>query len=125
VQHLHTPIAGTLGTPVHVLQLLERLHPTPAVAGTPTQTALEWINAHEASPRGWYAGPIGWFDRNGNGEFVVALRSALLTPDAAYVYAGAGIVAASDPYKEYQETELKMKTMLDALTQTLSAGTRR
>jgi isochorismate synthase len=115
VLHLETPIAGVLRQPTHVLALVEALHPTPAVGGVPTGTALRWIATREPQPRGWYAAPVGWFDRHGDGEFAVAIRSGLLAGTRAYLYAGAGIVLDSDPEAELQETRLKMRTVLDAL----------
>lgn len=115
VVHLQTPFVGRLRDPVHVLELVERLHPTPAVGGWPTAPALEWIRAEEPGTRGWYAAPVGWFDRNGDGEFGVALRSGLLGDAQAWLYAGAGIVADSDADAEFDETEVKLRTMLDAL----------
>jgi len=78
VLHLHTPIHGTLASPRHVLELVERLHPTPAVGGVPTAAAMRWIAEHEPDERGWYAAPVGWFDAAGDGEFAVALRSCVL-----------------------------------------------
>ena len=114
VLHLLTPIEGTLAAPHHVLELVEELHPTPAVGGVPTQAALDWIREHEA-PRGWYAGPVGYFDRNGDGDFAVALRSCLLHGEEALLFAGAGIVADSDPELELLETELKRQALLAAL----------
>ncbi len=119
VRHLETPIAGTLAVPRHVLELVARLHPTPAVGGTPTAAALAWINAHES--RGWYAAPVGWFDLDGNGEIAVALRSALIEDRQVRLFAGAGIVAASDPGAEYAETKLKTNALLDSLRTTRSA----
>jgi isochorismate synthase len=114
--HLWTPIHGELTDPrTHVVALAEALHPTPAVAGTPAATALAWIAAHEPAPRGWYAGPVGWCDGNGDGELVVALRSALLSGERAFVPVGAGIVAGSDPERELAETELKLVGTLRAL----------
>ncbi len=113
--HLWTPIRAELSEPEHVLDLVARLHPTPAVGGTPRDGALEWIRTREPAERGWYAGPVGWFDRNGDGEFVVALRSALLQGARAHLYAGAGIVKDSDPASEQAETELKLQSMLAAL----------
>jgi salicylate biosynthesis isochorismate synthase len=115
VLHLHTPIQGTLAEPLPVLDLVERLHPTPAVGGTPTTVAMDWIAGEEGAGRGWYAAPVGWFDAAGDGEFVVALRSALLHGDRALLYAGAGIVRDSDPTAELRETDAKFQTMLDAL----------
>ena len=71
--------------------------------------------AHEPQPRGYYAGPLGWYDEHGDGEFAVAIRSGVLLGDTAYVYGGAGIVRGSEPALEYAETATKMRTMLDAL----------
>jgi menaquinone-specific isochorismate synthase len=113
--HMQTPIEGRLREPTHVLSLVQALHPTPAVGGVPTGEALEWIAEHEALPRGWYSAPVGWTDARGDGEFVVALRSGLLRDGKAWVYAGAGIMADSDPDAEYAETELKMQALLGAL----------
>ncbi|MEM6456254.1 MAG: isochorismate synthase [Acidobacteriota bacterium] len=115
VLHLRTPIRGVLRRPVHVLDLVERLHPTPAVGGVPTAEALGWIADQEGVERGWYAGPIGWFDGDGDGDFGVALRSCMLAGRRAYVYAGAGLVADSDPALEYAETALKQRSILAAL----------
>lgn len=114
IHHLHTPIAGTMQTPQHVLQLVQALHPTPAVGGTPRVAALNWISTHE-SPRGYYASPVGWFSADGDGEFAVAIRCALLSPGTARLWAGAGIVAASDADVEFAETQTKLQTMLGAL----------
>lgn len=113
--HLCTPIHARLREPCHVLELVERLHPTPAVGGMPRQAAVEWLLEHEPNGRGWYAGPVGWFDAAGDGEFHVALRSGLITRDRAYVYAGAGVVEDSDPRREYSETLLKMRALSAAL----------
>jgi isochorismate synthase len=115
VLHLHTPIAATLRAPRHVLELAEALHPTPAVGGTPTRIATDWIAAREVAPRGWYAAPVGWFDLQGNGELAVAIRSGLLVGERAHLWAGAGIVAGSDPDRELAETDLKLRAMLGAL----------
>jgi isochorismate synthase len=115
VLHLETPFVGHLARPVSALDLVERLHPTPAVGGSPVAEALDWIAREEGLDRGWYAAPVGWFDAHGNGDFAVALRSALLTGHRVVAYAGAGIVAASDAAAELAETEVKLRTMLDAL----------
>ena len=115
ILHLRTPIRGRLRVPTHVLELVEALHPTPAVGGVPRAEALAWIAAHEPAPRGWYAGPVGWFDPAGDGEFVVALRSGVIAGARAMIYAGAGIVAGSDPERELAETALKQRTILRAL----------
>jgi menaquinone-specific isochorismate synthase len=115
VLHLHTPIEGVLAEPTHVLELVEALHPTPAVAGVPTDGALAWIAARESAPRGWYAGPVGWLDGDGDGEFAVALRSGVVDGARAWLYAGAGIVRDSDPRAEYDELELKQRALAAAL----------
>lgn len=115
VVHLRTPFTGRLSSPVHVLELVRRLHPTPAVGGTPGEAALEWIAANEPWSRGWYASPVGWFDAQGDGDFVVALRSALLDGARAHLYAGAGIVRDSEPGAELAETEVKLRTVSEAL----------
>ncbi|MCP4445921.1 MAG: isochorismate synthase [Myxococcales bacterium] len=114
VTHLCTPIEGQLAEAKHVLDLVQALHPTPAVGGSPAGVAMQWIEDAEEN-RGWYAGPVGWFDAEGDGHFAVAIRSALFTGSEALVYAGAGIVADSDPALEYQETGLKQRAILDAL----------
>jgi isochorismate synthase EntC len=113
--HMQTPIEGRLREPTHILSLVQALHPTPAVGGVPTNEAIRWIVEHEALARGWYSAPVGWTDASGDGEFVVALRSGLLRDGKAWVYAGAGIMADSDPDAEYAETELKMQALLGAL----------
>lgn len=115
VLHMQTPVEGRLREPTHVLDLVGSLHPTPAVGGVPTRDAIEWINSREDVARGWYSAPVGWTDANGDGEFFVALRSGLLRDGKAWVYAGAGIMADSDPDAEYAETELKMQALLGAL----------
>jgi len=116
VQHLHTPIDAPLPTGVHILDLVERLHPTPAVGGTPRGRAAEAISRLEPFDRGLYAGPSGWVDHRGGGDFFVGIRSALIDGCTATAYAGAGIVAGSDPQKEFAETELKFKALVEALT---------
>ncbi|NNE07987.1 MAG: isochorismate synthase, partial [Gemmatimonadetes bacterium] len=116
VLHLQTPIQGTLSSPdSHVLDIVARLHPTPSVGGVPSREAVRWIGEHEPIARGWYAGPIGWFDQNGDGEFAVALRCGLLEGERLHLYAGAGIVRDSDPHKEYVETDIKQLALLRAL----------
>jgi menaquinone-specific isochorismate synthase len=116
VQHLHSPISAQLPTSVHILDLVARLHPTPAVGGTPREPAVAAIARLESFNRGLYAGPQGWVDYRGGGEFLVGLRSALIDGPTATVYAGAGIVAGSKPEKEFAETELKFKALLEVLT---------
>jgi menaquinone-specific isochorismate synthase len=116
VQHLHLPISATLPAGVHILDLVERLHPTPAVGGSPREPAVAALARLEPFARGLYAGPQGWVDHRGGGEFLVGIRSALIDGPSALVYAGAGIVAGSLPEKEFAETELKFKALIEALT---------
>jgi menaquinone-specific isochorismate synthase len=115
VQHLHTPVEAALPPAVRLLDALARLHPTPAVGGTPREAAIARIRSLEGFPRGLYAGAIGWIDSRGGGEFFVGLRAALLEGGHARLYAGAGIVAGSSPEKEFAETELKVQAMQAAL----------
>jgi isochorismate synthase len=115
VQHLETPVSAQMCETGSVLDLVERLHPTPAVGGYPTKSALSIMRELEAIDRGWYAGPFGWTNLDGSGEFVVAIRSALLSGRMASVFAGSGIVADSVPSAEYEETSLKLRPMLTAL----------
>ncbi len=117
VMHLETPIRAALPEtvePPHVLGLVRALHPTPAVAGRPTALALAAIRSTEDRDRGWYAGPVGWFDGSGDGEFSVALRSCLATRRRGLLYSGNGIVADSDPARELAETNLKLDAILGA-----------
>lgn len=114
VQHLWTPVTGELKPGVSSLQLVERLHPTPAVGGVPRREALAWMDA-QGERRGWYTGALGWLAPDGSGELSVVLRCAMLKGRVADLYAGAGIVADSDPGRELAETEWKFCTMLDAL----------
>ena len=115
VQHLATSFAGTRADGCCVLDFVEALHPTPAVGGMPLAPALEMIAKLEDFDRGWYTGPVGWVDTNGNGEFAIAIRCALLRDNEAFLYAGDGIVAGSDPDTEDRETILKFKPLLTAL----------
>ncbi|GAB2648487.1 isochorismate synthase [Nocardia goodfellowii] len=117
VWHLATPITGTLRDPaISALDLAVMLHPTPAVCGTPTHLALEAITETEED-RGFYGGAVGWCDSDGDGEWVVAIRSAELSADGRSVraFAGGGIVAASDPRAELEETTAKLRTLLGGL----------
>ncbi len=115
IQHLQTPIEGRAAPGVDVLDALLAMHPTPAVGGSPRGPALDAIVRLEGMDRGWYGGPIGWMDMNGDGAFAVALRSALLHGREALLYAGAGVVAGSDPDRELAEAELKLRPLLEAL----------
>jgi isochorismate synthase len=113
--HLSTPIRGRLDRSLHVVDVARALHPTPAVAGSPTEEALRFLAERETFARGLYAGPVGWFDGRGDGELHVAIRSGRIESDRAYAFAGAGIVAESDPECEYREVALKERVFLDAL----------
>lgn len=116
IQHLHTPIYGVVPDHLNPLDLLASLHPTPAVAGIPREAAFRAIQTHETFERSLYAAPLGWLDHQGNGEFVVGIRSALLAGCQARLYAGAGIVAGSNPDQEAREIQLKLQTLLQALS---------
>ncbi len=115
VQHLETPLVGHLTGAGNVIDLVARLHPTPAVGGFPHTPALHAIRELEEIDRGWYAGPFGWTDLDGSGEFMVALRSGLISGRSATLFAGGGIVTDSIPADEYEETRLKLRPMLNAL----------
>ncbi|WP_251343446.1 isochorismate synthase [Haloplanus halophilus] len=115
VQHLSTPITATLDRDAHVLDLVEALHPTPAVGGLPPERALATIRETEPFDRGWYAAPVGWVDAAGNGTFAVAIRSALSRDTSTTLFAGVGVVADSDPDREWDEVQLKYRPILDEL----------
>ncbi|MFR0672863.1 isochorismate synthase [Enterobacterales bacterium AW_CKDN230030176-1A_HGKHYDSX7] len=115
LQHLTTPLQADLGEQVGVLDVVEQLHPTPAVAGLALAPALSFIREHEGLDRGWYAGPVGWMDEYAQGDFVVALRSMLVRAHTTYLFAGCGVVADSVPEAEFQETQLKLSGMFKAL----------
>ena len=115
IQHLATPIRAQLAAPVEALELAGLMHPTPAVGGEPLRAAARLIPALEGLDRGWYAGPVGWTDATGDGEFCVALRCALLRGTVARCYAGNGIVRESEPAAELAETEVKLAAMLPLL----------
>jgi len=143
IQHLETRIEGQLREHASrsserapdILDLVRALHPTPAVGGVPGAAALDWLRRFEGLERGWYAAPLGWLDAEGGGDFRVALRSALIRnrPDGrpadgvrerddevgsrAWLYAGAGIVAGSQPAQELAETRMKLRALLAPLTE--------
>lgn len=116
--HLATDVRAALPEGTCALDLIGALHPTAAVAGTPTGDALDAISRYEPFDRGYFAGPIGWLDGDGNGEFAIALRCAELSEDRMSVvaHAGAGIVKDSDPQSELLETTLKFRPIVDALS---------
>lgn len=116
VHHLGTRVEGRLSTPPSsVLELVAALHPTPAVGGEPQREALDLIAELEQAQRGRYAGPTGWVDGDGNGAFVVAIRSAQIIGCEARLFAGVGVVGDSDPEAELAETRAKFQAMLPAL----------
>jgi menaquinone-specific isochorismate synthase len=115
LHHLGTAVRGTLAADQSVLSLADAVHPPAAVCGTPTEVALELIRELEHMERGRYAGPVGWVDAAGNGEFGIALRCAELAGPRARLFAGCGIVAGSDPVAEVAETEVKFLPMRQAL----------
>ena len=117
IQHLATEVSAELDEPAaSALDLAAALHPTPAVGGWPRAAADALIDELEGMERGWYAGAVGWIDGRGDGEFAIALRCGLLWEDGARLYAGVGVMPDSDPARELEETELKFKALLTALT---------
>lgn len=117
IQHLATPVIAQLAEPRSAIALAGLLHPTPAVGGEPWPGAASAIAELEQMDRGWYAGPVGWMDATEDGEFCVALRSALLRDREARLYAGVGVVAGSDPAAELAETEVKLGALLPLLAE--------
>lgn len=115
VRHLHTPLQAEIPEGAHILDYAAHLHPTPAVGGIPREQAMKAIRGWEPFSRSLYTGLIGWFNARGEGEFAVNLRSAWIKNDRARIFAGAGIVAGSDPEKEFEETQTKMNALLEAL----------
>jgi len=113
--HLATNIEGTLSDGSSALDLAAAMHPTAAVAGTPTRTALDVIRELEPLDRGRYGGPVGWVDAAGDGKWAVSLRSAEVSPDGGIrAFAGAGVLGQSDPQTEYEETKLKFRPIVEA-----------
>ena len=104
IHHLYTPVKAELKDGFNILDIVDRLHPTPALGGVPKQTSLAFIRNYEPMDRGWYGAPIGWMDSQQNGEFVVAIRSGLIRGREATLFAGCGIMEDSDPKMEYEET---------------------
>jgi isochorismate synthase len=114
--HLASRVRGRLIDPsLGSLSLVAALHPTPAVCGTPAEAARQEIARLEALPRGFYSGAVGWQDASGDGEWAVTIRCGEVQGDTVRMWAGAGVVAASDPEAELAETTAKCATMLDAL----------
>jgi salicylate biosynthesis isochorismate synthase/menaquinone-specific isochorismate synthase len=117
IQHLATPVIAQLAEPHSAIELAGILHPTPAVGGEPWAAAATAITELEGMDRGWYAAPVGWMDATEDGEFCVALRSALLRDREAHLFAGVGVVAGSDPAAELAETEVKLEALLPLLAE--------
>ena len=113
--HLFTPVEGKLLNHVSIFGLIKSMHPTPALGGFPKDAACNLIRELEPVDRGWYGAPIGWIDLNGNGDFAVGIRSALVKGDKARLYAGCGVVQDSKPEEEFFETGVKFLPMLNAL----------
>lgn len=125
IQHLETKIVAKVPPELSLLAIVASLHPTPAVCGIPREVALAVLTDNEVFDRGWYAGPVGWLDSEGRGIFVPALRSAVLCDGSWRLFAGAGIVAGSDPVLEWEETEIKFQPVLRAMVRAeVSARTR-
>ncbi|HSR25168.1 MAG TPA: isochorismate synthase, partial [Candidatus Eisenbacteria bacterium] len=117
IQHLATTVRGELRDPAcSVLDLAAALHPTPAINGAPVEPARRLIEQLEGMERGWYAGGVGWLDGRGDGELAIAIRCGLLFEDGARLYAGNGMMPDSDPAAELEETRLKLRALLGALT---------
>lgn len=115
VQHLSTPVRAALTPKAGLFELAGALHPTPAVGGAPGDAALDWLQENGALDRGWYTGAIGWVGAAGGGELAVAIRCALIGQGTGEAFAGCGIVGASDPEREFEETENKLGPILRAL----------
>ncbi|MCT4782422.1 MULTISPECIES: isochorismate synthase [Exiguobacterium] len=115
VYHLHTPIRATLDTNASLLSIIESLHPTPALGGYPKRTSVRLLRDIERFDRGWYGSPFGWLSTEGEGEFVVAIRSALVHHQFVAMYAGCGIVQESELESELAETEMKLSPIKEAL----------
>lgn len=117
IQHLETEVTAVAREGLTALELVERLHPTPAVCGVPRGRALAFLSGAEPFQRGWYAGPVGWFDTEGEGHFVPALRTAVGDGRRWRLFAGAGIVEGSEPASEWEETGMKFQPILRALAE--------
>jgi menaquinone-specific isochorismate synthase len=115
IQHLGTPVRAQLADPRSVVELAGALHPTSAVGGEPWGAADPLVRRLEQLDRGWYAGPVGWMDADGDGEWALALRSAEVHGETVRLFAGCGIVADSDPEAELAEAQAKFVPVRDAL----------
>ena len=118
VQHLSTEITGQLVPGIGLLDVIEAVHPTPAVGGVPTKAAVDLIAQLESIDRGWYTGGIGWVNGSGDGAVALGLRCGLIRANTTHLFAGAGIVSGSQPDDELRETRLKLTPLLQLLTAT-------
>ncbi|HLR70656.1 MAG TPA: isochorismate synthase [Pseudogracilibacillus sp.] len=115
LQHLYTPVTAKIKKPFSIFDIVEKLHPTPALGGVPKEKALAFIREQELLDRGWYGAPIGWLDSHHNGEFAVAIRSGLVQKNEVSLFAGCGVMRDSDAEMEYEETNVKFLPMLTIL----------
>ena len=113
--HLETPVSGQLREQKNIFDIIDTLHPTPAIAGYPAEQAQQWLIQNECYNRGWDTGACGWIRGTEQGELSVLLRCALIEANQACLFAGAGLVAESVAEQEWQETELKINTILNML----------
>ncbi|GAA0428526.1 isochorismate synthase MenF [Lentibacillus halophilus] len=115
LQHLYTPVTAKLNQTYSIFDIIDQLHPTPALGGVPREASLAFIREHEQLDRGWYGAPVGWVDNHRNGEFAVGIRSGLIRDDSVSLFAGCGVVRDSDPEAEYDETRIKLQPILSVL----------
>ena len=115
LQHLYTPVTAKIKKNYTLIDLVRKLHPTPALGGLPNDVAMEFIRKNEILDRGWYGAPVGWMDDRWNGEFAVAIRSGLIQSNEASLFAGCGVMKDSEPELEYEETNVKFLPMLNVL----------
>ena len=115
--HIKTPINGEFKKHKHVLNILQKLSPTPALAGSPIKHSKDIIRTVEKFDRGWYGGSAGFYTNNGNGKFYVPIRSCLIKDTNIYFYSGSGIVEKSNSNKEWEETKLKLQHMKRVINQ--------
>ena len=112
IYHLYTSITGILKKKTHILELIAKLYPTPALLGNPSKKANSIIDLYESTDRGWYGGCIGMYNDIGDGKFYVPIRSGLIKNNYLLLFTGSGIVSESDSHKEWEETSLKLEHIL-------------
>ena len=122
VSHLETPLEGMLHGDAGAMDIMQALHPTPAIGGWPRREAIDALSDIEPYSRGWFAAPLGWLAPNGNAHAAIAIRSQWVSPKRSVMLAGAGIVRESDPQLEWQETEAKFDNMRCVLRGRLDVG---